>query len=265
MPILRDFLSTAFGGPTQAVLPLKSSPNMTQQEFYQAQQDNQRTLMGTPVDQSYMGQDPNQQQYQNDPRSGDYVAYGLQAMANRKAPPELSPGSRVKQADTSQFDPQNFQSYYAMLGNITDIGKSRTAAEEARQAYKQQQARQAALNVSANVQSNSGGSYVGSIPSNPKANFRFAQEIAPKFGWGANELAAWYTLGMKESGWNNNIKNKHSTAYGIGQFLDSTWGAYGFVKSADPAYQVNAMATYIKRRYGSPSAALQFHLAHNWY
>lgn len=262
MPILRDFLSTAFGAPTQAVLPLKRTPNMTQEEFYQAQQDNQRTLMGSPTDQTVQAQP---EQYVNDPRSADYVNYGLQAMANRKAPPELSPGSRVKEADKSQYDPQNFQSYYAMLGSIADIGNERLAAEEARAAYKRQQTMMNAMNTASTVQSNGGGSYVGSVPSNPQANFKFAQQVAPQYGWGEDQLAAWYRLGMKESGWRNTAQNPHSTAYGIGQFLDSTWGNYGFHKSSDPLYQVQAMAAYIKARYGNPANALAFHNAHNWY
>lgn len=268
MPILRDFLSTNFGAPNQAVLPLKRTPNMTQQEFYQAQQDNQRTLLGTPVDQTI--QPAAQQQFANDPRTSDYVAYGLQQMANRKAPPELSPGSRVKYADTTKADPSNFQDYYSMLGSINDIGKSATAAEEARAAYKRQQALAAAANSGSGgggstVSSNGSGNYVGSVPSNPKANFTFAQQIAPNYGWDQNQLAAWYQLGMKESGWNNNAQNPTSTAYGIGQFLDSTWGGYGIPKTSDPRQQVEAMARYIKARYGTPANALAFHNAHNWY
>lgn len=262
MPILRDFLGTAFGAPNSAVLPLTRKPNMTQEEFYQAQQDNQRTLMGSPVDQSVSNAP---QQYANDPRSADYVNYGLQAMANRKAPPELSPGSRVKTADTSQYAPENFQSYYSMLGNIVDIGNQQTAAAQARSAFQRQQSMQKIANGSASVQSNGGGSYVGSVPSNPAANFTFAQQIAPNYGWDANQLAAWYRLGMKESGWRNTAQNPTSTAYGIGQFLDSTWKGYGIPKTSDPRLQVEAMARYIKARYGTPANALAFHNAHNWY
>jgi hypothetical protein len=240
---------------------------MTQEQFYQAQQDNMRTLMGSPVDQSV--QPAAQQQFANDPRSGDYVAYGLQQMANRKAPPELSPGARVKYADTTQSDPKNFESYYSMLGSINDIGKSATAAEEAKAAYKRQQAlTQAAKSGSgggASVGSNKTGQYVGSVPSNPAANFKFAQNLASKYGWDENQLAAWYKLGMKESGWNNNAQNPTSTAYGIGQFLNSTWGGYGIPKTSDPALQVEAMARYIKARYTNPAGALAFHIAHNWY
>lgn len=264
MPILRDFLSTSFGAPSQAVLPLQKKRNMTQQEFYQAQQDNQRTLFGSPVDQTVNNQ---QQQYANDPRSQDYVNYGLQSMANRKAPPELSPGSRVQTADKSQYDPNNFASYYSMLGSITDIGNQQLAAAQAKAAYKRQQSMMAAMNTGggASVGSTGSGSYVGSVPSNPAANFKFAQQIAPNYGWDANQLAAWYRLGMKESGWRNTAQNPTSTAYGIGQFLDSTWKGYGIAKTSDPALQVEAMARYIKARYGTPANALAFHNSHNWY
>lgn len=100
---------------------------------------------------------------------------------------------------------------------------------------------------------------------NTPANFKFAQAIAPKYGWTGAELSAWYTLGMKESGWRHTAQNPHSTAYGIGQFLDKTWASYGIPKTSDPRLQVEAMARYIKARYGSPSRALAFHKRNNWY
>lgn len=215
-------------------------------------------------------QDPNQQQDQNteeEPNTKDYIIAGLQKMAGRAAPPELSPGSRVRNADMSLAQPDNFKGFYDMLGSISQRGQSMTAAAEAKAAYARAQA---AANISGQYGgggggSSSGGGAVGKIPSNPRANFRFAQQTAPKYGWGDSELAAWYTLGMKESGWNNNAQNPTSTAYGIGQFLNSTWGGYGIPKTSDPALQVEAMARYIKARYGSPSRALAFHLSHNWY
>ena len=43
-----------------------------------------------------------------------------------------------------------------------------------------------------------------------------------------------------ESGLNPRAKNAHSTAYGIAQFLDSTWRSTGIAKTSDPALQIEA-------------------------
>lgn len=99
----------------------------------------------------------------------------------------------------------------------------------------------------------------------PSGNLQqIARKMLEERGWGAY-WDAFDQLVKKESGWNPNAQNPTSTAYGLGQFLDSTWGNYGFKKSNDPTYQLNAMLTYIAARYGDPSRALQFHLSNNYY
>jgi SLT domain-containing protein/phage-related protein len=85
------------------------------------------------------------------------------------------------------------------------------------------------------------------------------------YGWTGNQLGALRELVNRESSWNPNAQNPTSTAYGLFQFLDSTWGAYGFKKSSNPDVQIRAGLRYIKSRYGSPLAALGFHNSHNWY
>lgn len=101
--------------------------------------------------------------------------------------------------------------------------------------------------------------------SKPQENFKYAQLLSGQFGWNnTSELDAWYQLGMKESGWRSTAQNPTSSAYGIGQFLDSTWKSYG-PKTPDPYLQTLYMAKYIKDRYGTPSQALAFHKSHNWY
>lgn len=88
---------------------------------------------------------------------------------------------------------------------------------------------------------------------------------AQQLGWTGNEMAALNALIMKESGYNPNAQNPHSTAYGIFQFLNSTWKGVGATKTADAAAQTAAGLRYIRQRYGTPSRALQFHLGHGWY
>jgi hypothetical protein len=280
MAIIRDNIVPSLGLPQQAIAPSRRQLTMAQPGFYnqQLQQATQPTGGSTrqsltsqnpqqqsPVDQTYFNT-PQQQSFEQDPMSGDYIQQQLANYAQRSAPPELQPGDRVKSPNMELVQPSNFQAYYEQLATIDQAGQEMLGAAQGRSAYQRLQSLNA-IN-SQQVQPFKGaslGNATGSIPSNPKANFTYAQQIAPNFGWGAADLAAWYTLGMKESGWNNNAQNPTSTAYGIGQFLDSTWKGVGGSKTADPATQVQYMAQYIKNRYGSPSAALAFHNAHNWY
>lgn len=96
------------------------------------------------------------------------------------------------------------------------------------------------------------------------ANRRLGQALNAARGW-AFQWAALDALVMSESGWNNNAQNPTSTAYGIGQFLNSTWAGVGYRKTSDPRTQILAMLDYIAQRYGSPNAAWAFKRSHNWY
>lgn len=84
------------------------------------------------------------------------------------------------------------------------------------------------------------------------------------FGWEGGQWSALERLVQKESSWNPNAQNPTSTAYGLFQFLNGTWGAYG-EKTSDPRLQAQYGMQYIKDRYGSPEQALAFHESHNWY
>lgn len=68
-----------------------------------------------------------------------------------------------------------------------------------------------------------------------------------------------------ESSWNPNAQNPTSTAYGLFQFLDSTWATVGATKTSDPVAQADAGAKYMKQRYGTPTEARRFWEANNWY
>lgn len=113
--------------------------------------------------------------------------------------------------------------------------------------------------------------------SDPNGYAAYALSLFPQFGWGPEQLPYLIALGNEESGdgqstmdkvlWNPNADNPYSTAYGIGQFLDSTWAGTGIAKTNDPRQQILAMLIYIKNRpqYGSPQAALDFHHRNNYY
>jgi phage-related protein len=87
-----------------------------------------------------------------------------------------------------------------------------------------------------------------------------------RYGWGDGDqwaAAAWIIA--HESSWNPTARNPESGAFGLAQFLGSTKDAYLPDENPNPGVQGDAMARYIRDRYGTPKAAQQFWMAHNWY
>lgn len=84
-------------------------------------------------------------------------------------------------------------------------------------------------------------------------------------GLPASEWAALEQLLNKESGFNPTAQNPKSTAYGMFQFLDTTWGTVGASKTSNAVDQALYGMQYIKQRYGTPSKAWEFWQANNWY
>lgn len=82
-------------------------------------------------------------------------------------------------------------------------------------------------------------------------------------------LAPLTELIARESGWSSTAKNPSSTAYGYGQFLDSTRANYKKshpkLNYSNPVDQIVLTAQYVKDRYGNPAKALQFWDKNNWY
>jgi hypothetical protein len=86
-----------------------------------------------------------------------------------------------------------------------------------------------------------------------------------KLGGSGSQFNCLENLWGKESGWNPNAQNPTSTAYGIPQFLNSTWAGTGIAKTSDGYRQIDAGLIYIDSRYGSPCAAWSHSKANNWY
>jgi hypothetical protein len=86
-----------------------------------------------------------------------------------------------------------------------------------------------------------------------------------KLGGDQSQFSCLQNLWGKESGWNPNAQNSSSTAYGIPQFLDSTWAGTGIAKTSNGYRQIDAGLIYIDSRYGSPCGAWAHSRAYNWY
>jgi hypothetical protein len=73
------------------------------------------------------------------------------------------------------------------------------------------------------------------------------------------QYACLHQLWTKESNWRSNALNKSSGAFGIAQFLPTTWANYKFpYKPKDPQIQIDAGLRYIFKRYSSPCHAWAF-------
>ena len=76
--------------------------------------------------------------------------------------------------------------------------------------------------------------------------------------WGRGEWIALTKLWGKESAWNHEAQNPHSSAYGIAQVLNT--------KPGTPApLQIERGLSYIEHRYDKPSIAWAHWRKHGWY
>lgn len=95
---------------------------------------------------------------------------------------------------------------------------------------------------------------------------QYAHDKVIAMGWTEADFTALVQLWYKESGWRWNADNPYSDAYGIPQALPgSKMASAGSDWATNPKTQVNWGLDYIQKRYGSPSNALNFWNAHNWY
>lgn len=93
---------------------------------------------------------------------------------------------------------------------------------------------------------------------------QMAKQMLEQMGWG-DQFGDLNWLLTRESGWRPNAQNPTSTAYGLFQFLNSTWGTVGGHKTSDPKLQLEYGLKYIRQRYGDVKGARAFWNRNHWY
>jgi phage-related protein len=110
------------------------------------------------------------------------------------------------------------------------------------------------------------GGGTGNPNASPKQAAQYAASRLPSFGWSPREMSSLIPLWNRESGWNRLARNPTSGAYGIPQALPpSKMGAAANPPLSSAVAQINWGLSYIKGRYGSPSAAWGHETAYGWY
>ncbi|MFZ1323764.1 MAG: ubiquitin-like domain-containing protein [Candidatus Saccharimonadales bacterium] len=102
------------------------------------------------------------------------------------------------------------------------------------------------------------------------SNAALGRAMAEAKGWTGAQFNALLELFACESSWNEHAGNPNSGAYGIPQSLPASkmadpaaCGGAGYL--TDPQIQISWGLCYIQRRFGTPSAALDYHYRNNFY
>ena len=96
------------------------------------------------------------------------------------------------------------------------------------------------------------------ISQSKKLAKQYAQLKIKQLGWNHKEWKSLLVLWTKESRWDYTADNPKSTAYGIPQMLNMP-------EDTPLTKQVDLGLKYIKKRYKTPTLALQHHLRKGWY
>ncbi|PRY49783.1 transglycosylase-like protein with SLT domain [Geodermatophilus tzadiensis] len=196
------------------------------------------------------------------PQAGDLAPLeDLAASRSERSAEEASAAQAQAAADQAELDRRAAEE------------AARVAAEQeaARVAAEQEAARVAAEQAAAEEAERAAAEAAAAEESSepapaaaPASQGSFKDYALAKVG-SAEQFGCLEKLWGKESGWNPNAQNPTSTAYGIPQFLDSTWASTGIAKTSDGYRQIDAGLIYIESRYGSPCDAWAHSQATGWY
>ncbi|MGK5173548.1 lytic transglycosylase domain-containing protein [Geodermatophilus sp. CPCC 205761] len=178
----------------------------------------------------------------------------LAASRSEREAAEASAAQAQADAEKAELDRQAAEREAAERAAREAEARAAAEREAAERAAREAEAARAAEAPAA-----SGGS---SSSAAPRGSFK---EYAMSKVGSADQFSCLENLWGKESGWNPNAQNPTSTAYGIPQFLNSTWAGTGIAKTSDGYRQIDAGLIYIENRYGSPCAAWAHSKANNWY
>jgi hypothetical protein len=141
-----------------------------------------------------------------------------------------------------------------------EAARKAAEAEAARKAAEEESAREAEAAEAAEAAPAEEPAPAAASPSGSYQDYALS-----KLGGDASQFSCLESLWGRESGWNPDAQNPTSTAYGIPQFLDSTWAGTGIAKTSDGYRQIDAGLIYIESRYGSPCGAWSHSQSTGWY
>ncbi len=83
--------------------------------------------------------------------------------------------------------------------------------------------------------------------------------------FGEEQWSSFDKIIYAESKWIHTAQNPRSSAFGLGQFLNSTWASVDCIKSSDPYIQVDCTIKYIQQRYQTPEKAWEWWIKKKWF
>jgi|tagenome__1003787_1003787.scaffolds.fasta_scaffold20963174_3 hypothetical protein len=186
---------------------------------------------------------------------------GLTASTSTPSAAALRPlrdlsASRAMRSDSGAATLAGTPADQGTLQSLAQAGQVQQQAVEQAQA---EAAAKAAAEAAAQAAAQAAAAAAAATPSS------FQQYALQKLGGDQGQFSCLQNLWGKESGWNPNAHNPSSSAYGIPQFLDSTWASTGIARTSDGYRQIDAGLVYIDSRYGSPCGAWSHSRADNWY
>ena len=217
---------------------------------------------------------------QAEPMASVSIAEQLGITADTQAAPVHEQLQPLQQLAASRSERDAEQAAAVATQRAADREAARKAAEEAarkeaarkaaaEQAAREKAAREEAARQAAEEQAAAAveaPAAAAPAPAPAAAPAGSYQEYAlAQLGGDGGQFSCLESLWGKESGWNPSAQNPTSSAYGIAQFLDSTWAGTGIAKTSDGYRQIDAGLIYINSRYGSPCGAWQHSQAANWY
>ncbi len=141
--------------------------------------------------------------------------------------------------------------------------QTQAAADEAARQAQEAAAAQAAAEAEAAAQAQAAAAAEAAAANATTQDFH--DYALAQLGGDDSQFSCLENLWGRESGWNPDAQNPSSTAYGIPQFLDSTWAGTGIAKTSNGFRQIDAGLIYLDSRYGSPCGGWAHSQATGWY